>query len=129
MGGVTVGGGGHTQEDQLRLNARMSERARQQANRGQFDSDVAYAKRGLGMDAGDKKVYSKERGMGPSMAGKRLEDVGVDIPGLIDNRVSPDANDGNLKRGGAVKKMASGGSVSSRADGIAQRGKTRGKMC
>jgi hypothetical protein len=37
-----------------------------------------------------------------------------------------------MKRGGAVKKMASGGSVSSassRADGIAQRGKTRGKMC
>jgi hypothetical protein len=36
-----------------------------------------------------------------------------------------------MKRGGAVK-MASGGSVSSaskRADGIAQRGKTRGKMC
>jgi hypothetical protein len=34
--------------------------------------------------------------------------------------------------GGAVKKMASGGSVSSaskRADGIAQRGKTKGKMC
>lgn len=34
-----------------------------------------------------------------------------------------------MKRGGAVKKMASGGSASSRADGIAQRGKTRGKMC
>ena len=37
-----------------------------------------------------------------------------------------------LKRGGTVKKMASGGSVSSassRADGIAQRGKTKGKMC
>jgi len=36
------------------------------------------------------------------------------------------------KRGGAIKKMASGGSTSSasrRADGIAQRGKTRGKMC
>jgi hypothetical protein len=27
------------------------------------------------------------------------------------------------------KKMASGGSASSRADGIAQRGKTRGKIC
>ena len=26
-------------------------------------------------------------------------------------------------------KMAKGGSASSRADGIAQRGKTRGKMC
>ena len=36
------------------------------------------------------------------------------------------------KKGGAVKKMASGGMVSSaskRADGIAQKGKTRGKMC
>jgi len=34
-----------------------------------------------------------------------------------------------MKRGGSVKKMASGGSASSRADGIAQRGKTRGKFC
>jgi len=35
----------------------------------------------------------------------------------------------NKAKGGYVKKMASGGSASSRADGIAQRGKTRGKMC
>ena len=35
----------------------------------------------------------------------------------------------NLKHGGSVKKMASGGSASSRGDGVAQRGKTRGKMC
>ena len=33
-----------------------------------------------------------------------------------------------MKRGGAVKKMATGGSASRRGDGIAQRGKTRGKM-
>jgi hypothetical protein len=32
------------------------------------------------------------------------------------------------KKGGAVKKMASGGSASSRADGCAQRGKTKGKI-
>ena len=31
-----------------------------------------------------------------------------------------------MKKGGGVKKMASGGSVSSRADGIAQKGKTKG---
>jgi hypothetical protein len=31
--------------------------------------------------------------------------------------------------GGKAKRMASGGSASSRADGIAQKGKTRGKMC
>jgi len=39
---------------------------------------------------------------------------------------------GAMKRGGTVKKMASGGSVNSfrsSANGIAQRGKTRGKMC
>lgn len=37
-----------------------------------------------------------------------------------------------MRSGGAVKKYASGGSVSSaskRADGIAQRGKTRGRVC
>ena len=32
-----------------------------------------------------------------------------------------------MKKGGAAKKMASGGSASSRADGVAQRGKTKGK--
>jgi hypothetical protein len=36
-----------------------------------------------------------------------------------------------MKHGGAVKKYASGGSVSasSRGDGIAQRGKTKGRIC
>jgi hypothetical protein len=37
-----------------------------------------------------------------------------------------------MKKGGAIKKMASGGktsSASSRGDGIAQRGKTKGRIC
>jgi hypothetical protein len=40
-----------------------------------------------------------------------------------------------MKKGGSVTKMASGGmtssssSASKRADGIAQRGKTKGRMC
>ena len=33
-----------------------------------------------------------------------------------------------MKKGGGVKKMAKGGSASSRADGIAQRGKTKGML-
>lgn len=33
-----------------------------------------------------------------------------------------------MKKGGKVKTMASGGSASKRADGCAQRGKTRGKI-
>lgn len=36
--------------------------------------------------------------------------------------------EGAKKRGGVIKKMASGGSASSRADGCAVKGKTRGKM-
>ena len=43
-----------------------------------------------------------------------------------------DKEAGEFKRGGAVKKMASGGmtsSASKRADGIASKGKTRGKIC
>jgi len=33
-----------------------------------------------------------------------------------------------MKRGGAVKKMAGGGSASSRADGCATKGKTKGRF-
>jgi hypothetical protein len=33
-----------------------------------------------------------------------------------------------MKKGGGVKKMAAGGSASSRADGVAKKGKTKGKM-
>jgi len=40
-----------------------------------------------------------------------------------------DAEKEGMKKGGKVKKYASGGSVSSRGDGIAQRGKTKGRMC
>jgi hypothetical protein len=34
-----------------------------------------------------------------------------------------------MKRGGKTKKMATGGSASARADGIAAKGKTVGKFC
>jgi hypothetical protein len=33
-----------------------------------------------------------------------------------------------MKKGGGVKKMSAGGSASSRADGVAKKGKTQGKM-
>ena len=33
-----------------------------------------------------------------------------------------------MKKGGGVKKMASGGSASSRADGVASKGKTKGTL-
>ena len=57
-------------------------------------------------------------------------------PGTNISYENTDTSDMSMKRGGAVKKMnmggmgyAKGGSASSRADGIATKGKTRGKMC
>ena len=49
-------------------------------------------------------------------------------PGTNVRYENTDVSDMSMKRGGKVK-MANGGSASSRADGIATKGKTRGKMC
>ena len=50
-------------------------------------------------------------------------------PGTNVRYENTDVSDMSMRHGGRVKKMASGGSASSRADGIATKGKTRGKMC
>ena len=99
-------------------------------------------------DNGD--VVNGRRDPGPGRAASRLETQGVDIPGLIGNRPGvgmdmgetiPNPNARTWRRplpgmakGGAVKKMAKGGAVSKassaskRADGCAQRGKTKGRF-
>lgn len=49
-----------------------------------------------------------------------------------EEKAKKERENSGMRRGGAVKKYASGGTVSSaskRADGIAQRGKTRGRVC
>ena len=92
--------------------------------------------------------YSMERGLGPTLAAGRLRkdsdegrsaapgygDQGQFAGGSGSGGSKPrdeelNAGASAMKRGGKVKKMASGGSASSRADGIAVKGKTRGKMC
>jgi hypothetical protein len=61
-----------------------------------------------------------------------LYDPGVQNAAGRQNRINANVNNpgysAGMKKGGAVKKMASGGSASSRADGIATKGKTRGRM-
>jgi len=93
------------------------------------------------------EIRNGRRDPGPGRAASRLETQGVDIPGLIGNRPGvgmdmgetiPNPNARTWRRplpgmakGGAVKKMAKGGSTSSaskRADGCAQRGKTKGRF-
>jgi hypothetical protein len=123
MGGFSINS---TPEEVNEQRKKMMEFVQQTAKRNRFDEDLKRAKEGLYADKEDGKIYSRERGLGPSITARRLEEEhGVDIPGLIANKPT----DNDMKKGGKVKKMASGGSASRRGDGIAQRGKTRGRMC
>jgi hypothetical protein len=104
-------------------------------------------------DGGKAKVERQSPGMSPSeyissgkaMVDKQDEEAKMDKlnrsygsrsssklsdvvkPGTNTNYENKEVSDMGMKRGGKVKKMASGGmtSASRRADGIAQRGKTR----
>jgi hypothetical protein len=74
------------------------------------------------IDPGDIRT----REMGRTRGGPSYDSAGKP------SNARPDVLSSNYSRNtrtGATAKMASGGSVSSRADGIAQRGKTRGRMC
>ena len=73
-----------------------------------FDDDVKRVKSGLYMNKDEDRVYSRERGLGPGMAAKRLEGRGVDIKGLAGNRANEE-DLGSYKKGGQVKKMNMGG--------------------
>lgn len=69
---------------------------------------------------------------GPQNIKRNLLNAPSDISDLISSPFRAIREAGNRGNPDAPKKMASGGNVSSaskRADGIAQKGKTRGKMC
>jgi hypothetical protein len=92
------------------------------------------------MNPGMMAIMAKKKGAAPSAMGKPTMKKGMDMakngmkmagggmpmkdgkPAFIGD------GKGAMKHGGSVKKMASGGSASSRADGIASKGKTKGKM-
>jgi hypothetical protein len=66
------------------------------------------------------KVYTEEMGKPPqdidgASAGRKIKKTEPNLPEQPGSSI-------------VVKKLAKGGSASSRADGIAQRGKTRGMM-
>ena len=73
-----------------------------------FDDDVKRVKSGLYMNKDEDRVYSRERGLGPGMAARRLSERGVDIKGLAGNRANEE-DLGSYKKGGKVKKMNMGG--------------------
>jgi hypothetical protein len=77
------------------------------------------------MEDGGKSMVDRQNA-GAKKAGLSVDDY------YESGKAQIDKQDGTFKKGGAVKKMASGGMTSSasrRADGIATKGKTRGKIC
>ena len=81
-------------------------------------------KRGGVGDGGQSMV--ERQNAGAKRAGLSVDDY------ITSGKKTIDEQDGTFKRGGKVKKMASGGmtsSASKRGDGIATKGKTRGRMC
>jgi hypothetical protein len=68
----------------------------------ELDDDVATVKRALYKQPGDAALYSRERGLSPGMARRRLDDRGVDVRALVANEQNPD-DLGNFKKGGKVK--------------------------
>jgi hypothetical protein len=89
--------------------------------------ESASARRSLGSNPAEEAKMDKLNSSYGSRSSSKLSDV--TRPGTNTNYENKDVSDMSMKRGGAVKKMASGGSASSRADGIAQRGKTKGRVC
>ena len=118
------------------------EKAKQDAD--EIKRDQAYVDRAISPEG-----YSMERGLGPTLAAERLRkdsdegryaapgygDQGQFFGGSGRGGARPNTDEeltsgkSAMKKGGKVKKMANGGSASSRADGIAVKGKTRGKIC
>lgn len=106
----------------------MSERDGLGKQMSESGTDMAMAQRDE--DAASKFLRSGEAGNGRGSYYKSDGRAVIQKQNEAANEMKRESR--GMKKGGAVKKMASGGSVSSassRGDGIAQRGKTRGKMC
>ena len=103
-------------EQKIKEHAEESKKSREDRRKAQGDGRV-------GIPVSIKDVYSG--------ADKSKDPYEKNRPKNAMEDQIRDTLGSTMKRGGAVKKMASGGSVSAsrRGDGIAQRGKTRGRIC
>jgi hypothetical protein len=79
-------------------------------------------------EADKGRKFSKGGDMKESKAMVAKEMNFMKKKGAPKSMIKHEMAEAGMKKGGGVKKMAAGGSASKRADGIAQRGKTKGKM-
>jgi len=109
-------------------------------SRGTRTTSMAGAGRGVTTPTRPQADSTTEEGMrnyvSRARTGMERDTSEVDhvrnLAGAFNVPIRPRGSEDGFKKGGAVKKMASGGmasSASKRADGIAQKGKTKGRMC
>ena len=79
-------------------------------------------------EADKGRKFSKGGDMKESKAMAAKEMNFMKKKGAPKSMIKHEMAEAGMKKGGGVKKMAAGGSASKRADGIAQKGKTKGKM-
>jgi hypothetical protein len=77
------------------------------------------------LEAGSNKLTK----FGESAVQKRGHTKGMEERGYKAEKIQGGAKDGKGTFGAAPIKMAKGGTASKRADGIASKGKTKGKFC
>jgi hypothetical protein len=83
------------------------------------------------MNPGFMAMMAKKKAGTSKMAAFEKSGKDVEMKGVKEGSPKDRAMDKKqmmMKKGGAAKKMASGGSASARADGVATKGKTKGKM-
>jgi hypothetical protein len=107
----------------------------QVANRPKTNhGDMALFKKGGSMaskmNPGFMAMMAKKKDAKPSAMGKPTMKPGMSTAkdGMKSPTPMAKTDMMGMKKGGSAKKMAAGGSASSRADGIATKGKTKGKM-
>lgn len=95
--------------------------------------DFSAADKGKTFKRGDDMKKSemgmKKGGMHKMPDGKMMKDSAMKKGGMPMKDGKPAFMMGKKMNMGGMAKYASGGSVSARADGIASKGKTKGKMC
>ena len=83
------------------------------------------------MNPGFMAMMAKKKAGSGKMAAFEKSGKDVEMKGVKEGSPKDRAMDKKqmaMKKGGVAKKMASGGSASARADGVATKGKTKGKM-
>jgi hypothetical protein len=127
--GMKFGNAPRTRADSQSINNPKTNQGKQELFKKGGNAMATKMNPGLMAMMAKKKDGMKKGGM--SMAafeksGKDVEKKGVKEGSKAD--MAMDKKQMMMKKGGATKKMASGGSASARADGVATKGKTKGKM-